>query len=123
MKRNKPSTDGGGNLIFASGMKPVKTKADIVQRLSPCREQIRQLGVVSLSLFGSFVRDEADAGSDVDLLVQFAPDSKTFDRFMALVFLLEDALGRTVELVTPESLSPYIGNQILSEAENVPFAA
>lgn len=76
-----------------------------------------------MSLFGSFVRDEADADSDVDLLVKFAPGDKTFDRFMALAFLLEDALGRTVELVTPESLSPHIGNHILSEAENVPFAA
>lgn len=81
------------------------------------------MGVVSLSLFGSFVRDEAGAESDVDLLVEFAPGAKTFDHFMDLAFLLEDLLGRTVELVTPESLSPYIGNHILDEAENVPFAA
>jgi uncharacterized protein len=56
-------------------------------------------------------------------LVQFAPGAKTFDSFMALAFLLEDAMGRTVELVTKESLSPYIGNHILDEAENVRFAA
>lgn len=123
MNQNKPSTGGGGNHILVESMKPVKTKDDIVQRLTPCREQIRQLGVASISLFGSFVRNEANSGSDVDLLVQFAPGAKTFDRFMALAFLLEDALGRTVELVTPESLSPHIGNHILSEAENVPFAA
>jgi uncharacterized protein len=69
------------------------------------------------------VRNDANSDSNVDLLVQFAPGAKTFDSFMALAFLLEDAMGRTVELVTKESLSPYIGNHILDEAENVRFAA
>lgn len=104
-------------------MTPIKTKDDIALRLAPYHEQIRQLGVVSISLFGSFVRNEANADSDVDLLVQFAQGTKTFDSFMTLAFLLEDVLGRTVELVTKESLSPYIGDHILEEAENVPFAA
>jgi predicted nucleotidyltransferase len=104
-------------------MNPVQTKDDIAVRLAPCQEKIRQLGVISISVFGSFVRNEANSDSDVDLLVQFAPGTKTFDNFMALAFLLEDALGRTVELVTTESLSPYIGKYILDEAENVPFAA
>jgi len=104
-------------------MNAVQTKTDIVDRLALCHERIRQLGVESISLFGSFVRNEANSDSDVDLLVQFAPGAKTFDHFMTLAFLLEDALGRTVELVTTESLSPYIGKHILDEAENVPFAA
>jgi predicted nucleotidyltransferase len=91
--------------------------------LAPCRDKIQQLGVESISLFGSFVRNEANADSDVDMLVQFAPEAKTFDHFMGLVFLLEEVLGRTVELVTTESLSPYISKFILDEAENVTFAA
>jgi uncharacterized protein len=103
-------------------MHPVKTKDDIVARLAPCQGKIRQLGVESISLFGSFVRNEANADSDVDLLVQFGPEAKTFDHFMALVFLFEEALGRTVELVTTESLSP-MGKHILDEAENVTIAA
>jgi predicted nucleotidyltransferase len=36
---------------------------------------------------------------------------------MALAFLLEDLLGRKVDLLTPESLSPYIGPHILREVE------
>jgi predicted nucleotidyltransferase len=35
------------------------------------REQLQKLGVKSLSLFGSVARNEAHAGSDVDLLVEF----------------------------------------------------
>jgi hypothetical protein len=42
---------------------------------------------------------------------------------MELTFLLEELLGRKVELVTPEALSPYIGPHILKEVERVPIAA
>jgi predicted nucleotidyltransferase len=83
------------------------------------REAIRALGVRRLGLFGSFGRGEQDAESDVDLLVEFEPGQKTFDGFMRLAFYLEALFGRRVELVTPESLSPYIGPHILSEVTYV----
>lgn len=76
-------------------------------------------GLERIGLYGSFQRDEPDAESDVDLLVEFAPGEKTFDRFMALSFLLEDELGRPVELVTREALSPHIGPHILRSVEYV----
>ena len=41
------------------------------------------------------------------------------DRFFALSELLERCLGRPVELVTTEALSPFIGPRILAEAEDV----
>ena len=76
------------------------------------------LGVRKLGIFGSFVRGEARADSDVDMLVEFEPAKKTFDNFMALSFLLEDLLQRRVELVTSESLSPYLRPHILDEVED-----
>ena len=42
---------------------------------------------------------------------------------MGLAFLLEDLFGRRVDLVTRESLSPYIGPHILREAEYADLAA
>lgn len=42
---------------------------------------------------------------------------------MELSFLLEEVLGATVELITLESLSPYLGPSILNEVEYVPLAA
>jgi predicted nucleotidyltransferase len=42
---------------------------------------------------------------------------------MEVSFFLEDLLGRKVELVTSEALSPHIGPYILREVEHVPFAA
>jgi len=101
----------------------VQTKEDIVKALRRNQSQIRSLGVKRLGLFGSFVRGEQRADSDVDMLVEFERGQKTFDHFIQLSFLLEDLLGRGVELVTPEALSPYIGPHILKEVEYVTVAA
>jgi len=98
-------------------------KRQIAERLQRTRDQIEALGVRRLALFGSVVRGEARPDSDVDLLVQFDPERKTLSNFMSLAFLLEDLLGRRVELVTTESLSPFIGPHILREAEDVLVAA
>jgi predicted nucleotidyltransferase len=51
-------------------------------------------------------------------------DCDTFDRhFMDVSLLLDDILGRSVDLVTLESLSPYIGPRILREVERVAIPA
>ncbi len=102
---------------------PVQSKEDIVQRLREAREQLVVLGVFSIGLFGSFVAGQQTATSDVDFLVDFAPGQHSFDNFMDLSFLLEALMGRRVELLTRESLSPHIGPHILREVERVSVAA
>lgn len=102
---------------------PVLNRDQAVQRLAACEPEIRALGVSRLAIFGSVLRGQARTDSDVDLLVQFAPGEKTYDRFFALSELLEAHLGRPVELVTTESLSPFIGPRILAEAQDVLRAA
>jgi predicted nucleotidyltransferase len=89
---------------------------DRVRRLTP---QLRGIGVRRLAIFGSFTRNSQHPDSDVDFLVEFFSGRKTFDNFIAVGELLEEALGRRVELLTPESLSPFIGPRILQEAEDV----
>ena len=101
----------------------VQTKQEIIETLRKNQSKIRALGVKRIGLFGSFVRSEQRTDSDVDMLVEFEHGQKTFDHFMQLSFLLEDMLGRSVELVTPESLSPYVGPYILKEVEYVSVAA
>jgi predicted nucleotidyltransferase len=101
----------------------VRNKAEALQRILGARRQLASLGVLSIGLFGSFARGEQTPSSDVDLLVEFAPEKHSFDNFMETAFLLEDLLARRVELVTPQALSPHIGPQILREVERVPIAA
>ena len=99
------------------------TREEAVRRLRDAEPEIRTLGVERLALFGSVLRNEARPGIDVDLLIEFAPGAKSFDRFMALCDLLEERLGCPVELVTTEALSPFLGPRILGEAEDVFGAA
>jgi predicted nucleotidyltransferase len=100
---------------------PVQSKEEALSLIQKHQDSIKALGVRKLGLFGSFVRKEHNVESDVDLLVEFEPGQKTFDNFMQLAFFLEDLFRRRVELVTPESLSPYIGPHIMNEVEDVTF--
>lgn len=97
----------------------ILTRADAIRLIRDAEPRIRDLGVRRLALFGSVLRDEARPDSDVDLLVQFQPGQKTARRFFALYDLLEELMGRRVELVTTEALSPFIGPHILAEAADV----
>lgn len=101
----------------------VRSKRDVIERLQPLGSEFRALGVERLGLFGSFFRDEASEESDVDILVEFIPGQKSFDNFIHLAERLESVLGRPVELVTRESLSPYIGPHILESTEYVSFSS
>ncbi len=74
-----------------------------------------RFGVAELALFGSFARDQATEGSDVDILVSF--QGKTDWRsYCGTQFYLEDLLGRPVDLVMDEALRaelrPYIERDI-----------
>jgi predicted nucleotidyltransferase len=98
-------------------------RREVIDLLRAVESQIRRLGVRRLALFGSVARDQAHPTSDVDLLVEFEPGRKTFDAFMELADLLERTLDRRVELLTSESLSPFLGPRILAEAVDVVRAA
>lgn len=76
---------------------------------------LKALGVSRIGLFGSVLRPrDFDAGSDVDVYVEFDPDRKTADNYFGLFDLLESLFGRRVDLVTDRSLSPYLGPKILA---------
>lgn len=77
-------------------------------------EMARQFGIKSLSLFGSVARKEATATSDVDLLVKFNRPVGYFGLF-ALQDYLEKLFDCPVDLGTPDSLKPYIKEQVMGE--------
>lgn len=95
----------------------IERKRDLFALLAKHQEQLKQFGVKRWGVFGSFARGQQNDRSDVDILVEFEQGKKSFDNFMHLAFFLEEQVGRRVELVTPESLSPYIGPHILREVE------
>jgi hypothetical protein len=99
------------------------TRRKIINSIKKSRARLSSLGVKSIGLFGSFVRGQASRESDVDLLVEFDSGKKTYDNFIDTCFLLEELLGRKVELVTTDSLSPYIKPYILKEVEYVTLSS
>lgn len=101
---------------------PVRTKEQVLTRLREAQAELHRFGVKRCGVFGSFVRNESHDQSDVDILVEFEPGQKTFDNFMNLAFFLEDLFGRRVDLITTESLSPYLGPHILHEVEYAPVS-
>ena len=79
----------------------IQTKNELLHVLSENRGAIKSYGVNSLGIFGSISKETNTEESDVDLLVDFDPNRKSFDNFMDLNFFLEDLFGRKVEMVTP----------------------
>ena len=74
--------------------------------------------IQKFALFGSVLREDFGPSSDVDVLVEFAPDARVgLIGLAALEIKLSEILGRKVELNTPGFLSRYYRDRILSEAE------
>ena len=101
----------------------VQSKAQLLTLIREHQEQLQAFGVRRCGIFGSFIRDQQDSQSDVDVLVEFEPGKKTFDNFIHLAFYLEELFGRKVDLLTPESLSRHIGPKIVREVEYVAVGA
>jgi uncharacterized protein len=80
------------------------TRELVRERISSHRVELDRFGVRRLSIFGSVVRGDDRADSDVDILVEFTDAAKQadyFGRFMDVAFYLENLLGRKVDLATP----------------------
>ena len=88
-------------------------KVDEVHLADLCR----RYRVRELSVFGSAARGEMTADSDIDLLVEFLPDSEAdlFDH-AGLMLDLGCLLGRKVDLVSKNGLKPLIRESVLEES-------
>ena len=89
---------------------------DILRHAKP--ELARRFHLKRLALFGSVARGEARPDSDVDVLVDFdgPPTSK---QYFGVQFLLEDRLGRSVDLVTDKALRAELRPRVERELVDV----
>lgn len=70
-----------------------------------------------LALFGSILRDDFSPHSDIDVLVEFEPQTRIGLRFFQLQEDLSRLLGRKVDLHTLAFLGKRFRDQVLSEAQ------
>ena len=75
---------------------------------------VREIGV-----FGSFIRGEQTASSDIDVLVDFERGHKDFFNYMKLRYYLEELLQRKIDLVIKNEVKPRLRKRIFSEVEYV----
>ena len=87
---------------------------DILGMLEANSKKIRKFGVKKLGLFGSYVREEQMAESDIDILVEFERGKKSFDSYMELKFFLESLFGCKVDLVINDAIKPSLRRPFLS---------
>lgn len=97
-------------------------KKDIQEILSEVRHLLpyitQKYNVISVKVFGSYVRNQQDKNSDLDILVSFYKVPSLL-KFIGLKNYLSDQLHVNVDLVMKDSLKPRISKYILSEAISV----
>ena len=76
-----------------------------------------------LSVFGSALREDFRADSDIDVLVEFEPSHIPGLAFFTMEQELSEILERKVDLNTPRWLSPRFREKVLAEAEEQYVAA
>jgi len=95
------------------------TRTEVLDKLTAHRDELRQMGVVSLTLFGSTAREEAGEESDIDLLVEFDRAVGVF-HFFKVQHRLEEILGvAKVDLVQRGSVHSSLRERVLKEAFDV----
>jgi len=95
-------------------MKPL-ARDEVLEALAAQRSMLERFKVSAISLFGSVARGEPTEESDIDLLVEFSQPIGLL-QFVELKRLLEELLGRPVDLVTPKAIKPQLRDRILKEA-------
>lgn len=74
-------------------------------------------GIRKLSVFGSVLRPDFAADSDLDVLVEFAPGRVPGLGFFRMEIELSGMLGRKVDLNTPGFIGPRFRGHVEAEAE------
>ena len=92
---------------------------EVISRLKQHEADLRRLGVEHLYLFGSTVRAEARADSDVDLFFDYPRGKFGLYELMDVKTLASSILGRKTDIMTRDSLHPVLRQRIEATALRV----
>jgi putative addiction module CopG family antidote len=108
-----------GTPIGRSTPQPL-SKEQVLAKLAALKKPLREHGLSSLALFGSVVRGAARTDSDIDVLIEVAPNARfSLIDLVSVKDFIEERLGRKVDVVTKEGLDPAIRDRVLREAQAV----
>lgn len=92
----------------------------LLETLQEKREQVLAVaakhGAFNVRVFGSVVRGEETPESDIDFLIDYDREQVTPWFPGGLLMDLQELLGRKVDVLTEQGISPLIRDRILAEA-------
>ena len=95
----------------------IVNRENILCELDRNIDALRSYSVRRIGLFGSVARDQGDAESDLDFLVEL--NSNTFRNYMGLKFYLEDLFDRKVDLAMEGSLKEKARSRVSGDISYV----
>ena len=101
----------------------MRTTLMLLDTLTERREEILQIaenhGAFNVRIFGSVARGEETAESDIDFLVDYDLKKTTPWFPGGLLMDWQELLGRKVDVLTENGISPLIRERVLSEARSL----
>jgi predicted nucleotidyltransferase len=95
--------------MVTAGISPPLTRAGVLAALRAALPDLSsRYGLTRLALFGSVARDEAGAGSDVDLVAEFRADVRLGFRFFDLEDELSALLGRPARIASLRQMNQHV---------------
>jgi uncharacterized protein len=97
------------------------TLETIIAKLREIAPAIKAEGVTRLAVFGSRARGDARPGSDLDILLEHAPRAvgRPFFDLFKVMHLIEDTVGLTTHISTPDELTPRIRERMADDLVEV----
>jgi predicted nucleotidyltransferase len=96
------------------------TRRDIIEKIRSAAPALRAEGVTGLAIFGSRARDDARPDSDLDLLVEVAPDSRfSLLNLIGVQHIVTDVTGLAAQATMRRSLDAGMAKRIADDLERV----
>lgn len=94
------------------------TKSEILEKLKELKPTLyKEYAVKEIGVFGSFITDDANEDSDIDILVEL--DKPIGWKYFTLEMYLEKTFGRKIDLVTKNALKEQLKEGILNQVNYV----
>ncbi|MBZ4684196.1 MAG: polymerase beta domain protein region [Fusobacteriales bacterium] len=95
------------------------TEKDIIEILKSHEKEIKRFGVKKIGIFGSYVKQNYNENSDIDILVDFENVSRISKSYFGLKFYLEDLLGKEIDLCREKDIKKELKEEILRSVKYV----
>jgi predicted nucleotidyltransferase len=93
----------------------MNTMKELSKQRSPILAIAKKRGVLTIKVFGSVARGDADENSDIDFLVEMEKGRTLLD-VGGLLMDLQELLKKKVDIVTIKALKPHVKEEVLREA-------